>query len=92
MKDSNLLGMASEDFHDEDLLQSFQDDNLLDPNLLLLNSNSNSNMMADDDLLDSNIEEDMLDSKCSVVNMLDDPMNDDDLELRFNHAQSVNER
>ena len=48
--------------------------------------------MCDDDLLDSNIEEDMLNSKSSVVNLLDDPMNDEDLELRFNHAQSVNER
>ena len=73
-------------------MQSFQDDNLLDSNLLLLGSGSGSHLMCDDDLLDSNIEEDMLNSKSSVVNLLDDPMNDEDLELRFNHAQSVNER
>ena len=45
-------------------------------------------MMADEDLLNSNMDDDLLqNSKCSVVNMLDDPMNDEDLELRFDRGQ-----
>ena len=71
-------------------IMDFDDTNLLDSNILLLNSNE---MVDEDDLLNSNIDEDMLlNSSIGVVNLLDDPINDDEFDLRMSGPLTIKER
>ena len=56
-------------------------DNLLDSNLLEMNPNE---LNEEEDLLNLNLDDDLLNSGNQAVNLLDDPITDDELEMKFN--------
>ena len=56
-------------------------DNLLDSNLLEMNPNE---LNEEEDLLNLNLDDDLLNSGNQAVNLLDDPITDDELDMKFN--------
>ena len=62
-------------------IEELSQDNLLDSNLLLMNADDEIN--EEEDLLNSNIDDELLNSGNKVVNLLDDPITDDELEMKF---------
>ena len=74
---TDKLSISDKEMNIEELSQ----DNLLDSNLLLMNADDDIN--EEEDLLNSNLEDELLNSGNKVVNLLDDPITDDELEMKF---------
>lgn len=45
--------------------------------------NADDDINEEEDLLNSNLEDELLNSGNKVVNLLDDPITDDELEMKF---------
>ena len=74
---TDKLSISDKEMNIEELGQ----DNLLDSNLLFMNADDDIN--EEEDLLNSNLEDELLNSGNKVVNLLDDPITDDELEMKF---------